>query len=155
SQGRVIGHVEWPLTGSQTLDIQLSYDGTGTTPQSASLTYTSAAGSWPLTRDLTVGPTIDADLGPGHVQITLTPPAPPPVGLAAALPPSSAVFVFTGFTASVLNRSVFAASPADAGAALTVTVQDGADPLTLSVPPGATVRGSQDGLQVTAQRQGP
>ena len=83
AQGKVVGHVEWPLAGNQVLDLQVQYDSGWTVPQRAVLSLTSADGSWPATRDLTTAQTIDLDLGPAHVHIVVTPP-PIVIGLAAA-----------------------------------------------------------------------
>jgi predicted phage baseplate assembly protein len=136
-QGHVTGHTEWPLGGD--LSVQVTYDTTtGTTPITASLTLTAAAGLTNLT--LTAGQTTDHAFGPGHVQITVT----------AAL----VTFVFSG---DIPNRTVTIVNPSTSSGSINVTVQDGGDPLTLSLTAPAaggstTATGTQADAQVTATR---
>jgi predicted phage baseplate assembly protein len=151
AQGKVIGHVEWPLADNQVLDVQLQYDSGWTAPTQAMLSLTSPSGSWPATVDLaTATPeTIDLDLGPAHVHIVVTPP-PIIIGvMAAPAPPPGVTFTFTG---NVPNRTVSVPSPADATSPVTVTVQNGGNPLSLALTPGAALAGSHDDLPVSAQR---
>ena len=148
AQGKVVGHVEWPLAGNQVLDLQVQYDSGWTVPQRAVFSLTSADASWPATADLTAAETIDLDFGPAHVHIVVTPSI--IISLAAApAPPPGVTFTFTG---NVPNRTVSVPNPEGATSAVTVSVQNGGDPVSLALTQGAALTGSQGSLQVSAQR---
>jgi predicted phage baseplate assembly protein len=152
AQGKITGHTEWSLAGNQVLGLHVEYPTGGTQPQQAVLSFSSAAGSWSAPVDLSSAATIDLDLGPGHVRITITRP-PVVIGIveagAAAPPPPGVVFTFTG---NLPNRTVSIPNPATDTGPITVTAQNGGDPLSLALPQGGSQAGAQGGLQVIARR---
>jgi predicted phage baseplate assembly protein len=152
AQGKITGHTEWSLAGNQVLGLHVQYVPGGTQSQQAVLSFSSTAGSWSTPVDLSSATTIDLDLGPGHVHITITPPV-PVIGIAApaaaAPPPPGVVFTFTG---NLPNRTVSMPDPATGTGQITVTVQNGGTPLSLTLSQGGSQTGAQGGLQVIARR---
>jgi len=145
--GHPIAGAEWPLAGGQDLDVEVDYDqATGTTPTAATFTLTSVDEL--VTVTFTAGQTtFDHAIGPGHVHITVVPSDQPSPGV---------TFVFTG--GGIPNRTMTVASPATGTSPVAITVQDGGDPLHLSLEPmtgsNPTVQaGVQGGLHVTATRE--
>ena len=143
SHGHPTAGAEWPLAAGQDLGVEVAYDPTtGTTPQAATFTLTSV--TQPVVMTLTAGhTTFDRDIGPGHVRITVT-----------TATPSGVTFVFTG---GIPNRTVTVANPSTGTSPVDVTVQDGGNPLTLSLAPmtgsdPTRQKGTQGSLLVTAVR---
>jgi hypothetical protein len=91
---------------------------------------------------------IDLDFGPAHVHILVTP-SNLILLVAAPAPPPGVTFTFTG---NVPNRTVSVPNPAGATSAVTVSVQNGGDALSLALAQGTALTGSQGNLQVSAQR---
>lgn len=139
--GQLTGHTEWPLLVSIYPSITVTYDPTGTALQSATVTLASFP-QWSV--NLAAGDTHDQDLGPGHVQITVT---------AAG---DQVTFALSG---GIVNRTVIVTTPISGTNAIDVTVQNGGSPLTLSLAAitagtsgSVSQTGTQADLQVTAER---
>jgi predicted phage baseplate assembly protein len=157
AQGRVTGHAEWPLAGSQTLGIRVSFDGSWRA-QGVMFTFASADGSWRLNADLTTSQTLDFALGPGRVQISVASPPPPerhffthraPTGPGPSPTPGT-TFTFTG---EIPDGTVFVSDEQPDGS-IRVTVDDGANPqATFTLNLGDTLTGQAGGRQVSTGRE--
>jgi predicted phage baseplate assembly protein len=140
--GQLTGHTEWPLLASIYPGVTVDYDAAGTAVSSVAINLA------PYPR-LTVQPTashtsFDHDLGPGHVEID------------ARLTGSPSPGVTIIFSGGIVNRTVIISTPTNSTSPVEVTIQDGGDPLTLSLPPASAnpiiQNGTQGDLQVTATR---
>lgn len=141
SHGQITGHTEWPLLVSIYPSITVTYDATGTALYSATVTLASVP-QWNV--NLAAGHTYDQDLGPGHVQISVTAQG------------DQVTFVLSG---GIVNRTVIVTTPASGTNAIDVTVQNGGAPLTLSLAAitagtsgSVTQTGTQADLHVTVER---
>lgn len=160
NQGKLLGYVDWPLTGVQTLDMRIEYSQDQTTPQQAFFTWTETGRN--SISDAVLNQDGRVDVGPGSVDFARQLQAPPPSPQERrpqAAPPVETGVTFT-LNPNLPGRVITVSTSANGGTgAVTITIANPGNPGVL--PPsfqlgyGQTVNQAVDGLNVRLSRTAP
>lgn len=160
NQGKLLGYVDWPLTGVQTLDMRIEYTQDQTTPQQAFFTWTETGRN--SISDAVLNQDGLVDVGPGSVSFALqlqTPPPPPQERRPQATQPVETGVVFT-LNPNLPNRVITVSTSANGGTGpVTITIANpgnpGVTPPSFPLAYGQTVNQAVDGLNVRLSRTAP
>jgi predicted phage baseplate assembly protein len=150
--GRQTGTEDWPLSGTQSLELQVSYGGDGV-PTEAAFTWTETGRSSLSRAPIDVDATVTVTVGPGEIDITVereTLP-PPEVGDPEPGPITGVTFVCDD---KLFDRTITMSVP-DTNNSVDVAIAGaGATSTEFSLLEGDTRTGAQNELQLTARRAG-